>query len=421
MRARGIALALGLLGLAGNALAENWPGWRGPNGNGVVEKSEGPTEFSKERSWKTKLEGRGCSTPVVWNGRVFVTGLIGKNDGVQAFDLKTGKEVWRKELGAARLGRTQRIGSSANSSPIIDGKNLFVYFKSGTVASLTLDGEAVWKINFDETFFPDKILWDKGTSPVFAGGNIVISAIQQAGTSYLASLDKKTGKKVWLTERPFKTVGENGDTYSSPFVTTIDGVETIVTWGGDHLTGHDAGTGKQIWFCGGFNPNTQRVWRTIASPVGTDGVAVVVYGREEFVAGIKMGGKGDITKKAWLWNHKGWGSDTATPAAHEKMALVLTDRGKARGTLTLVNVMNGEKIWQETLPKSVQTFCASPVVIGGRVYVARQDGTIFAAKLTGIGLDHVQEMKIDEGIIASPVVVDGRLLIRSDGHLICFW
>jgi hypothetical protein len=103
------------------------------------------------------------------------------------------------------------------------------------------------------------------------------------------------------------------------------------------------------------------------------------------------------------------------------MALVLTDRGKARGTLTLVNVMNGEKIWQETLPKSVQTFCASPVVIGGRVYVARQDGTIFAAKLTGIGLDHVQEMKIDEGIIASPVVVDGRLLIRSDGHLICFW
>ena len=71
--------------------------------------------------WKARLEGRACSTPVVWDGKVFVTGLIGENDAVQAFELKSGKELWRKKLGAARLGRTQRIGSSANSSPLTDG------------------------------------------------------------------------------------------------------------------------------------------------------------------------------------------------------------------------------------------------------------------------------------------------------------
>lgn len=414
-------LLLGMLWVGAGARAENWPAWRGPHGNGVVPDREGPTSFAADRMWKVKLEGRACSTPVVWEGKVFVTGLIGKNDGVQAFDLKTGKEVWRKELGAARLGRTQRIGSSANSSPLTDGRNLFVYFKSGTVASLTLQGKVEWRTSLDEVTHPDKILWDRGTSPIFAGGHLVIAVMQQAGTSYLAALNKENGKRVWMTERLFRTVGENGDSYSSPFVAEVDGVETIVTWGGDHLTGHDAGTGKQLWFCGGFNPKPERVWRTIASPSGTDGVAIVPYGREDRVAGIKLGGKGDITSAAWLWSARGWGSDTCTPAVHGNRALMLTDTGKTRGTLTMVNATTGEKAWQESLPKSVHTFCASPVVAGRYLYVARRDGAVFTARLTAEGIENLEEINIGEGVIASPLVVDGRVLIRGDRHLVCLW
>ena len=165
-----VVLLLGMFWAGAGAWAENWPSWRGPHGNGVVPDRKGPASFSGERMWKTRLEGRACSTPVVWNGKVFVTGLIGENDAIQAFDLKSGKELWRKKLGAARLGRTQRIGSSANSSPLTDGNLLYVYFKSGTVAAMTLQGEVVWKINLDEVAHPDKILWDRGTSPIFAGG-----------------------------------------------------------------------------------------------------------------------------------------------------------------------------------------------------------------------------------------------------------
>ena len=401
--------------------AENWPAWRGPLSNGVVPDRKGPASFSGTRMWKARLEGRACSTPVVWDGKVFVTGLIGENDSVQAFDLRSGKELWRKELGAARSGRTQRIGSSANSSPLTDGKHLYAYFKSGTVAAMTLQGEVTWKINLDEVAHPDKILWDRGTSPIFAGGRLVIAVMQQAGTSYLVALDKKNGSRAWITERPFPTVGENGDSYSSPFVETVDGVETIVTWGGDHLTGHHAVTGKQLWFCGGFNPKPERVWRTIASPSGTNGVAIVPHGREDRVAGIKLGGKGDITKSAWLWSSRGWGSDNCTPAAHGNRALMLTDTGKARGTLTMVDATTGRKIWQESLPKSVHTFCASPVVAGKRLFVARRDGAIFTGRLNADGIEGLQEIKLEEGVIASPVVVDRKLLVRTDRHLVCFW
>ena len=416
-----VILLLGMLWAGAGVRAENWPTWRGPHSNGVVPDREGPANFAAERMWKVKLEGRACSTPVVWEGKVFVTGLIGEKDAVQAFDLKSGKELWRKELGAARLGRTQRIGSSANSSPLTDGRHLFVYFKSGTVAALTLQGKVAWKINLDEVAHPDKILWDRGTSPIFAGGHLVIAVMQQAGISYLVALDKKNGKRVWITERSFRTVGENGDSYSSPFVATVGGVETIVTWGGDHLTGHEARTGKQLWFCGGFNPKPERVWRTIASPSGTNGVAIVPHGREDRVAGIKLGGKGDITKSAWLWSARGWGSDNCTPAAHGKRALMLTDTGKARGTLTMVEAGTGKKLWQESLPKTVHTFCASPVVAGNRLYVARRDGAVFTARLTAEGIEGLEEINIGEGVIASPVVVDDKVLIRGDRHLVCLW
>jgi outer membrane protein assembly factor BamB len=100
---------------------------------------------------------------------------------------------------------------------------------------------------------------------------------------------------------------------------------------------------------------------------------------------------------------------------------MLTDTGKARGTMTMVDATTGKKIWQESLPKSVHTFCASPVVAGKRLYVARRDGTVFTASLTADGMEDLQEITIEEGVIASPVVVDGKVLIRGDRHLVCLW
>ena len=93
MKSSAWILALGLTTAV--ASAENWPAWRGPEGNGAVSDAVVPAELSLERSWKAKLPGRGCSTPIVWDGKVFVTGPDGKADTVFAFDLKSGKELWR--------------------------------------------------------------------------------------------------------------------------------------------------------------------------------------------------------------------------------------------------------------------------------------------------------------------------------------
>ena len=185
------------------SLAENWSSWRGETQNGVSESSP-PHSFSEKSNlaWKVELPGRGCSTPVVWGKRIFVTSEMEEQDAILAFD-DSGKELWRATLGEFRPGRGKRVGSGANSSPITDGKRLFVYFKSGNFAAFSLKGKLLWKTNLIERFGEDKLWYDQGTSPVFAGGNVVIAVMQTEGDSYLVSFDKDSGEEVWKTPRNY--------------------------------------------------------------------------------------------------------------------------------------------------------------------------------------------------------------------------
>ena len=118
------------------------------------------------------------------------------------------------------------------------------------------------------------------------------------------SFDLESGRENWKIDRTLKTAKESGDSYTSPHLVKIDGVETVVSFGVDHITEHDAKTGAQIWFSGGINPEIKGMWRTIASPVVTDGVIVVQHGRGEYPMGIKLGREGDVTKSNVLWRKK---------------------------------------------------------------------------------------------------------------------
>lgn len=402
--------------LALNAFAEaNWPSWRGAQGRGAAEE-EGPVV--DEPLWKVELPGRGCSTPVVWDERIYVTAPIGEEDGLITYDLE-GKELWRKSFGELTPGRGQRVGSSANSSPLTDGEKVFAYFKSGHFAALTVEGEELWSFNVFERYGKNHLWWDVGTSPVLAGGNVVLAVLQTEGDSFLVSLDMDSGEEVWRTEREFETGRESGDAYTTPLVREVDGVETIITWGADHLTGHGAESGELLWTCGGFNPEKEGAWRVIASAVETDGMVVVPYARGAMLAGVKLGGEGDITDSALLWK-KSLGSDSATPVAKDGRVYVLGDMGRTRGTVSCVSAADGEILWSEKLPRAPQVFYASPVIAGDRFYCLREDGMLFQAKLGEGGLEDLKETALGENTIASPVPVGGKLLVRGDKHLMCF-
>ena len=412
------SLALTCANLQGQS---DWTEWRGPNGNGSVEKGSLPMEFSAEGknvAWKVELPGRGCSTPIVSKGLIFLTAPVDDRDTLLAFDME-GKKKWHQSYGEQTPGRGQRVGSGANSSAVTDGETVVGYFKSGLVVACTHDGKKLWDVNLQKKYGEDKLWWDQGTSPLLSQGLVVIAVMQTEGNSYLVALDARTGEEVWKTERKFETAKESGDSYTTPHLTKIDGIETVISFGADHITGHDLKTGKQIWVSGGINPESTGMWRTIASSVTTNGIVVVPHGRGEWLMGLKAGGEGDITKSNVLWRKKVANTDTATPVAHDGKVYVLVDRGKDRGTVYCLDAKSGDEIWSDELPKSASTYYSSPILVGDTLCCPREDGVVFMAKITKEGFGEVKENKLGEGFIASPVTVDGKLLLRSDKHLWC--
>lgn len=399
--------------------AGNWPSWRGEGGNGATTDKQPPVDLAGKLCWKAELPGRGCSTPIVWGEKLFVTSPIGDEDGLLAFDAK-GKELWRKTFGAGTPGRGQRVGSSTNSSPITDGNVVVAYFKSGTVVCVDLDGKPLWQINLQKLYGKDGLWWDQGTSPVFAAGNVVVAVMQTNGESYLVSLDPKTGKEVWKTHRKYETAEESGDAYTTPHVVKRNGNEQIVTWGADHLTGHDAETGKLLWQCGGFNPKRAGMQRVIASAVVADGLAVVPFNRGDSLAAIRLDGSGDVSETHWVWRKDEIGSDACTPVLHDGKFYVLKDGGPQRGRLTCLDAKSGEKLWETVLPKAPQVYYASPLLVGDQIYCVREDGMVFSGKITKDGLSDIKSHALEEGVIASPISVGGRLFLRTDTSLFCF-
>ena len=406
-------LAAVRVGLAGDQ--DNWPRWRGPRDNGSVERGTYPVTFEKVL-WKAPLPGKGCSTPVVWDQRIYLTAPTNGVDAVLAFDW-SGTPLWHTVLGPERAGK-HRNGSGSNASPATDGQAVFVYFKSGTLAALEFDGRIRWQTNLVERFGPDTLYWDHGTSPVLTKSCVVMTRMHH-GESWLAGFDKRTGEMRWNIARNFQTPTEGDHAYTTPIVIQHSGKEALLVWGAEHVTAHDAQDGKLLWSCGGFNPESNEYWPAVASMVVAGDIALVPYGRADRgqprLHGIKLGGSGDLASAGQrAWKREDVGTFVTTPAEYKGRVYIVRDRGE----VVCLDPATGQTLWSDALPKASANFYSSPLIAGGKLYAAREDGVVFVARVED-RFELLAENKMDERVIASPVPASNRLLIRGEQHLFC--
>jgi hypothetical protein len=209
--------ALAFCDLSGAESQSNWPRWRGPRDNGSTEFGTYPVNWDASTNllWKVPLPGKGCSTPIVWDGRIFLTAPVNGQDAVLAFDW-AGKTLWRTTVGPERAGK-HRNGSGSNPSPTTDGASVFVYFKSGNLAALDFSGRILWQTNLVEQFGRDTLYWDYGTSPVLTEKNVVVAMMHDSG-SWLAAFDKRSGDLRWKVARNYQTPVECDHSYATPLV-----------------------------------------------------------------------------------------------------------------------------------------------------------------------------------------------------------
>ena len=406
-------LALMVGGAVRAGQPDDWPRWRGPRDNGSSEAGVYPVKWdaTTNLAWKVDLPGRGSSTPIVCNCRIFLTTPAAGQDAAMALDW-SGKRLWQTPLGPERPGKHCN-GSGSNPSPATDGRRLVVYFKSGTLAALDLDGKILWKTNVQERFGKDTFYWDVGTSPVLTEEDVVV-AMMHHGESYLAAFNKRTGRLHWKVSRNYDTPVEGDHAYTTPIIFWHQEKEALLVWGGQRLTAHDAADGKLIWSCGDFNPQNNANWPAVASPVIAGQIAVVPYGRGECLHGIRLGGKGDVTSTHRAWKRNDTGAFVPTPAEWRGRVYLLRDRGDVE----CLDPANGKTLWNGRLPRKSANYYASPTVADGKLYAAREDGMVFVATAEG-RFEVLAQNDMGERIIASPVPVAGRLLLRGEKHLFC--
>jgi len=396
----------------------NWPRWRGPQDNGSTEDGSYPIKWDSDKVlWKASLPSKGCSTPAIWNQRIYLTAPINGLDGALAFDW-TGKELWRTSFSKENEGK-HRNGSGSNPSPATDGKSLFVYFKSGTFAALNLDGKIRWQTNLVEAFGPDTLYWDHGISPVLSEKYAIMVRMHH-GESWLAAFDKTTGAIRWKVPRNYETPVEGDHGYGTPLLLHRNGKEELLVWGGLHVTVNDVSNGKELWSFGDeFNPESKPNWPTVASLVIAGDIAVVPYGRADrgqpHLHGIKISDRADgKTENARIWKRDDTGTFVPTPALYKGRLYIVRDRGE----IECIDPATGKSFWSNAFPKASSNFYSSPVVASGKLYAAREDGVVFVANVEG-KFELLAENNMGERVIASPVPVSNRLFIRGEQHLFC--
>jgi outer membrane protein assembly factor BamB len=248
------------------AFAEDWPQFRGPNGNGVSVSTGLPEVFGPEKNvvWKTPLPP-GHSSPVLTRDRVFITAYIKqKTDGAQptaanaqgnaheknhkllviCLDRQTGKLLWQREVPRTREGRLQNVNDPASPSPVTDGTNVYVFFQEFGLVSYDGKGKERWRLPLG----PFNMFYGFGASPILVDDKVILPVDQDSPSSYLIAVDKTSGRVRWKVERPAVISG-----YSTPIIyQPKQGPKQIVIPESFQLSAYSVADGKRVWWVRGL-------------------------------------------------------------------------------------------------------------------------------------------------------------------------
>jgi outer membrane protein assembly factor BamB len=414
--------AVGLLHSPAPALAENWPQWRGPHGNGISAEVGIPLRWSKTENvaWRTPLPGPGGATPVVWDDRIFVTSSSG--DDLVLLCLGTdGQERWRKTVGTGNQIARGEEGNSASPSPATDGKHVWVFFGTGVLACYDMDGHEVWKFDVQDRYGKFDIQFGMTSTPVLHEGALYLQLLHgsMGGGDYIVGkvvkLDAATGKDIWVRDRPTGAIAENRHSYASPVLYEEGAQKALLTHGQDHTVAFDLETGEELWRLGGLNGTTElnktpfdRTLRFVASPTVAEGVVVIPTAKKGPAVALSIAEAHGVVPpdgKAVRWvNEKT--PDVSCPLIVDGLVYLCRPDGK----LFVVDAQTGEELYYERTHDHQHR--ASPLYVDGHVILTARDGHFTVVK-AGRKFEVAAENEIGETITATPVAANGTLYLRT--------
>jgi outer membrane protein assembly factor BamB len=396
---------IALLLIASTALPaanDDWPQFRGPTGQGHSAERGVPVEWSESRNviWKTPVPGLGWSSPVVADGRVWVTTATKERSGgslrAVAFDVDTGREVVNVEVFRTRnTDLTNPKNSRASPTPVVDGDRVYVHFGADGTAALTTAGAIVWK-----TRFSYDSQHGNGGSPVVYGDLLIVSC-DGSDEAFVVALDKTTGKTRWKTSRrqPWDQA------YTTPLVIRVGDRDEVVSVGAYRAAAYDPKSGKEIWrvsYADGFS--------NVPRPVYAHGLVYIATGfQQPSLLAVRADGTGDVTKTHIAWTLRRAAPLTPSPIVVGDELYVVNDGGIA----SCLDATTGDVHWQQRLGGGDS---ASPVFADGRIYFLSEEGvtTVIAP---GTTFRRLATNVLDGATLASMAVSNRSIFIRTHSHL----
>jgi outer membrane protein assembly factor BamB len=425
------ACLLSFLVLATAVHAEDWPGWRGPRGDGTSAETGVPHHWGRSENiaWKVPVPGIGHSSPIVWGDRLFLTTCVLEKQQrlLLCLDRRSGKLLWQRVVLTSPLEPKHPLNSYASSTPATDGKHVWTTFvrlrpkrasdgppsrpreaspvPAGLIPEMvvtcyTVDGDRVWER------VPGRFYSRHGfCSPPTLYKDLVIVNGDQDATAYLVALDQASGAERWRADRPNRT-----RSYCGPLLIDAAGKKQLVLSGSLCVASYDPDTGKQLWIVNG--PTEQFV----ASLVYGDGVLFLTAGFPEYHnMGILPDGQGNVTSTHVLWHEKRVAPRKASyvpsPIAHGSHFFLVSDTGY----VSCFEARTGKRLWMERLGNH---HSASPVSADGYLYFVADDGVTYVLK-AGPRFDVVSRNEIGDECRASPAIAHGQIFLRTMHHLCC--
>tara|TARA_R110000850_G_scaffold248959_3_gene373875 strand:+ start:2065 stop:3306 length:1242 start_codon:yes stop_codon:yes gene_type:complete len=385
--------------------AENWPGWRGPRGDGSTVPSNLPTEFSIDAdvAWSTRIDGIGHSSPIIWEDRIFLVTAdeAGATRSLMSLDRTTGQVQWERVVLESGPEEIHRLNSRASSTPVTDGERVIVSFLDGDsmfVAAYDFDGNELWKSR------PGAFASKHGycACPVLWNGKVIVNG-DHDGEAYIVALNEKTGEIIWKTDRPNKT-----RSYCTPIIREIGGRTQMILSGSLSVASYDPDTGDQHWVIDG--PTEQFV----ASIVYNEGLNLLFMTcgfPQKHMQAIRPDGIGNVTDTHVVWRDTVGASYVPSPIAIGDYFLVVADNGVA----SCFMAETGERLWRERLPGG---HSASILAANGLAYFTSDAGIISVVE-PGPDFRVVAQSEMGEAVFASPAVYGDQLYIRGEKHLFC--
>ena len=403
----------------GSVDAADWPAFRGPQGTGLSVDPSAPIHWGPDHNiaWKATLPRPANGSPIVSNGKVFVTSAedeAGMQRSLYCFGRYSGIKLWVQTVHFGKRMPTHKTNPHGGSTPVSDGQHVVVWHGSAGLYCYDMNGKELWSRDLGEF----RHMWGYGTSPIIRQETVILHT-GPGKRAFISAFDLETGQQLWETEESAQ--GGNGEkradgeymgSWSTPVLAHVNGRDQLILMMPSRVNGYDPNSGELIWTVDGLRHDRGSL--AYSSPVIADDICFVTGGFQGPAMAFRIGGRGNLTEKSRMWRNE---KNPQNIGSGVYVDGYVYRPNAGPGTIECIDPRTGEILWEDR--GAGGGYWGSIVGAGGLLYATNQKGTTLVFKPSPQAYEQVAENKMGESSNATPAISDGQIFLRTAGHLFC--